>query len=105
MDNNLIPAGAINGSKDRANLVNFLVDGILPTPNLTSLTNDSKKSALSYSLNIAWQGVQIIDKTAGLDLRTETTKSINSLISEYKKAGGGNEYDKIFEQTKKEHKN
>ena len=83
---------------DRAMLINFVVDGYLPTEETDKFIGDEYKTirmnAYRKQLLTAWHGLQLL-KTNGNAISPETRSMVNNILKKYKADGGGDEMDNI----------
>lgn len=90
----------LSGESDRADLINFVTDGYLNTASTDRLTGseftDMRSRQYGHQLKVATLGLGIMRDQPGILVRQSTIKSVRELISKYKQAGGGNEYDKVL---------
>jgi RHS repeat-associated protein len=85
----------LSGGSDRAMLINFVTDGYLPKPgDMPAENTTSLRQVYSKQLAIAWNGLQIM-QAQGVGISSETKSAVTESLQEYKKNGGGNDYDKI----------
>ena len=91
MANNSIGGAQLSSSQDRANLINFLTDGYLPTAITDALTgseySNMRRDAYGNQLQVAWHGIQIM-QAQSITIRPETLSSLKNLVQKYKQDGG-----------------
>ncbi len=97
--NHRIGDNELAGPIDRANLINFLTDGYLPTGETDKLNGKEnasiRKDAYGYQLKIARHGLQILNQM-NVGISDETIKSVQDLLNKYKADGGKKEYDDVI---------